>query len=65
MSEAGGLDWRTASMMVLPRHKDPLAELMELLDLPIGIKVPSISQTLMQSLSPNAIATMPELNVQF
>ena len=65
MAEAGGLDWRTASMMVLPRAKDPLGELMELLNLPVGIKMPAISQTLMQSLSPNAVATMPELNVQF
>jgi protease-4 len=64
-SEAGGLDWRTASMMVLPRHKDPFEELMELLNLPFGIRMPAISQTMMQSLSPNAIATMPELNVSF
>jgi protease-4 len=64
--EAGGLDWKTMPIMVLPTQDDPFDDLLDLIGVQSKIHAPMrLPQSVMPLLHQDAVVTAPVLDVQF
>jgi len=64
-AKIGVKDWRDVQFDLYPVHDDPFAEIMDLIDLPGGIDVPTIPQSMLPIIFPSAIVSQPYMRLVY